>query len=96
MRTRTMSAIVAVAGVGCAGSTDVIQTGPDTYMVATHSTTGSTSGAEQRAKAFAEARDYCEKSGKQLETIRAVESGPAINTSSAEVHFRCVTAAAPK
>lgn len=97
-RIRTLSAIVAVAMAGCSGSTDVIPTGLDTYMVASHEATDSSSGPAQRVKAFEEAREYCEKSGKQLQTIRVIDSRPGSEgkTSSVEVHFRCVTTATPK
>jgi sarcosine oxidase gamma subunit len=98
MKTTTLGAVVTVAMAGCAGSTDVVTTGPDTYMVASHGTTEGSSGSTQKAKALEEAREYCEKSGKQLETIRAIESGPGNygKTSSAEIHFRCVTTATSK
>ena len=90
---RSLSVIAAVTVVGCAGSTDVVPTGPGTYMVASHGTTESSSGSAQKAKALEKAREYCEKSGKRLETIRAIDSGPESygKVSSAEVHFRCVT-----
>lgn len=90
---------VVVVGIsGCGGSTDVVPTGLDTYMVASQGTTAGSSGSAQRAKAFEEAREYCERSGKQLETISVIDSGPGSygQSSSAEVHFRCATAAAPK
>jgi hypothetical protein len=96
MTTRTLIAVVAAATVGCTGATDVVPTGAETYMVTSHGT-GPSSAPEQRAKAFEEAREYCEKAGKKFETIRVIDSGPVGDgkTSTAEVHFRCVTAATP-
>jgi len=97
MTTRALVAVVAAATVGCTGATDVVPTGAETYMVTSHGTMGSSSVPEQRAKAFEEAREYCEKAGKKFETIRVLDSGPGGDgrTATAEVHFRCVTAATP-
>jgi hypothetical protein len=93
---RVVMAMSALAG--CAGTTHVVSTGSDTYMIAAHSVMGWSSGPAQKAKAFEEAEDYCKQSGKEIETIDATDTGAGAfgKISSAEVHFRCVSAATAK
>jgi hypothetical protein len=90
--------MVVLVLVGCASTSHVVPTGSDTFMVAAHGTMGYSSGPEQKAKAFEEAAAYCKLSGKELETISATDTGAGVwgKISSAEVHFRCVSAAAQK
>ncbi|MCA8018101.1 hypothetical protein [Burkholderia metallica] len=78
--------------VGCAGTTDVVSTGPDSYMVASHGTMGWSSGPAQKASAFEKASAYCGRSGKEMEVIQSGDSGTGGfgRISSAEVDFRCV------
>lgn len=76
---------------GCAGVTDVVPTGKDTFMVASHSTMGWSSGPAQKAKAMQDAGQYCAKQGKQLQVISTNEQpGGFGQIASGEVHFRCV------
>ena len=75
MRTRTLAVVAGLVLVGCAGTTHVVPTGPDTYMIAAHGTMGWSWGPAQEAKAFEEASEYCKQSGKQAETITASDSG---------------------
>ncbi len=98
MRLGILNAAVVLAIAGCGGTTNVVPTGSDTYMVAARGTMGWSSGPAQKAKAFEEAGAYCQQSGKQFETIDATDSGAGTwgKISTAEVHFRCVSAAAPK
>jgi hypothetical protein len=96
---KTISVTAAVTAlVGCAAVTPVVQTGPDSYMIAAHGTMGYSSGPAQKAKAFEEASAYCKQSGKVIETIDATDTaaGTFGKISSAEVHFRCVTSAPHK
>jgi hypothetical protein len=77
---------------GCGGVTDVVKTGPDTYMVASHGTMGWSSGSAQKAKAFQDAENYCAKMGKQVQQVEAKESpGGFGRIASGEVEFRCVS-----
>ena len=78
--------------VGCAGVTDVVSTGPDTYMVASHGVMGWSSGGAQKAKAFKEADAFCKSLGKQLQPISTNETpgGGFGKIASGEVHFRCL------
>jgi hypothetical protein len=99
MRTTMLIAVAAVATVGCAGaaSTDVVPTGAGNYMVTSHGPIEA-SGPEPKAKAFDDARMYCEKSGKRFEPIRVMETGPGSDdkTSTVELHFRCVSTDTPQ
>lgn len=77
---------------GCAGVTDVVKTGSDTFMVASHGTMGWSSGPAQKAKAFQSAQTYCENIGKELETISSDEKPSGFGKiASGEVHFKCIT-----
>jgi len=91
LKTITLT-LVSVALTACAGSTNVVPEGHDTYMVAHHGTMGWSSGSAQKAKALEEADDYCHKLGKQMESVAETDSGPGGmgKISSSEVHFRCV------
>ena len=76
----------------CAGVTDVVSTGKDTYMVASHGTMGWSSGGAQKAQAFTQADAFCKKVGKQMQVISESDSGSGGfgKISSGEVSFRCV------
>jgi hypothetical protein len=75
----------------CAGITDVVSTGPDTYMVASHSTMGWSSAGAQKAKAFQEANDYCKNLGKQMLPVSTNETAGGFGKiASGEVEFRCL------
>lgn len=79
---------------GCAGVTDVVTTGNDTYFVASHGTMGWSSGGAQKAAAIVKANEYCQNQSKQMEIINTSDSGNGGfgKISSGEVHFRCVKA----
>jgi len=79
--------------IGCAGVTDVVSTGPDTYMVASHGTMGWSSGPAQKAQAFTQATDYCQKMDKTMQVINARDSGNGGFgvISSGEVSFKCLS-----
>lgn len=76
----------------CAGVTDVVPTGADTFMVASHGTMGWSSGPAQKAAAMKQAGDYCRSSGKDLQVINSTDSGNGEfgKISSGEVQFKCV------
>jgi hypothetical protein len=79
--------------VGCAGVTDVVETGPGTYMVASHGTMGWSSGPAQKAKAYQKATDFCRTKGLQLHAVADHEEpGGFGKIASGEVHFACVSA----
>jgi hypothetical protein len=70
-----LAALAAIGVSGCAGVTDVVSTGPDSYMVASHGTMGWSSGPAQKAAAFEKADAYCEERGKAVQVIKASDSG---------------------
>jgi len=78
--------------LGCAGATHVVSTGPGTYMIASHGVMGWSSGPAQKAKAFEEANDYCQRLGKQMQPINSSETeGGFGKIASGEVDFKCAT-----
>ena len=82
-----------VATVGCAGVTDVVSTGPDSYMVASHGTMGWSSGPAQKAKAFQQADEFCKAKGKVVQTLGTSEHPSGFGQiASGEVEFKCVAA----
>jgi hypothetical protein len=99
MNNRQLSTIAIGAALlllaACASS-GVVQTGPDTYMVA-NSEWGFTSGGYQKAKAIAEADRYCGRLGRQIEVIGSTQHGVEFGkTPSAEVDFKCLPKPSPK
>lgn len=97
MKTAVYCVASALLVAGCAGVTDVVPTGPDTYMVASHSTMGWSSGPAQKAAAFEKANDYCNGLGKVMQVIKARDSGNGAfgKISSGEVDFRCINSDDP-
>lgn len=83
----------ALALAACAGVTDVVETGPNTFMVASHGTMGWSSGGAQKAKAIQQAGDFCRGRGKRMELVQARETsqGGFGQIAAGEVEFRCVT-----
>ena len=76
----------------CAGVSNVVSAGKDTYLVANSGTMGWSSGGQQKAKALQKAEDFCNRKGEKLEVIRSYDSGAGGfgRISSAEVEFRCI------
>ena len=74
----------------CAGVTDVVKTGPETFMVASHGTMGWSSGSAQKAKALQQAEAFCASVGKQMEVTSTAETPSGFGKiASGEVHFKC-------
>ena len=87
---KNLLALVGIATLfGCASS-GIVQTGPNSYMLA-KSEWGFTSGAVHTARLMQEASDFCRVKGKQINVISRksndVEFG---KTPAAEVTFQCV------
>ena len=89
MKTALLCALLA----GCATMvTNVVPTGPDTYMVSSHGVMGWSSSGEQKAKAFETAGAYCKRSGKVMVATNTSETpGGFGRIASGDVEFRCVT-----
>jgi len=91
--TRYFATVALMVGGGAAeaGRTRVVQTGPDTYIVASNSVKGWSSSSTQKVKAIELAAEYCEKLGKRMEIVgSSVQSGGFARQASADVEFRCV------
>src|SRR5450631_360746 len=59
-----------LASSGCAGTThQVVPTGHDTYMVASHGTMGYSSAGAQKAKAYQYANDFCKAKDREVQTV---------------------------
>jgi glycerol-3-phosphate cytidylyltransferase-like family protein len=75
---------------GCASVSDVVPTGPDTFMVAAHGIDGNGSGAAQKAIALKAANAYCQARTKQMQVVRIESVEPFFGRPpSADVQFRC-------
>ncbi len=75
----------------CAGVTDVIPIGKDTYMIASRGVMGWSSSQEEKALAFQKAGKYCNSLGKELQPVNTNETaGGYGRIASAEVQFRCL------
>lgn len=86
-----IAVVAATTLTACAGVTNVVSTGPDTYMVASHGVMGWSSGSAQKAKAIQEAGAYCKSLGKELKSINTSETPSGFGKiASGEVEFRCV------
>lgn len=88
MQKLQMAVAVAVLA-GCASS-GVVQTGPDTYVIA-KSEWGFTSGAVHAAKITQEASDHCRSLGKVVKVTSVQKNDVELGkTPAAEVNFQCV------
>lgn len=82
-------ATVVVLLTGCASS-GVVQTAPDTYMIA-KSEWGFTSGAVHAARLAQEASDYCRSLGKVVKVTSIQKNDVELGkTPAATVNFQCV------
>lgn len=85
-------AISALVISGCANVTDVVSTGPGTYMIAAEGVLGNSSSGKQAFKATEQAAAFCSKQSKQLNTIEVKEvPGGFGKVASATVYFRCIS-----
>lgn len=88
MRKITLGFAVLLAG--CAGVTDVVSAGPDTYMIASQGIAGNGSGASQKIAALQGADNYCKARGKNMHVIHSEQSEPMFGRApSAQVEFSC-------
>jgi len=91
MKTSLSAAMTVSMLIGCASTTDVVSTGPDTYMVVAEGVLGNSSSGKQAYKAQKQAAEFCSKQGKQVETVNVNEvPGGFGKVASATVNFRCV------
>jgi hypothetical protein len=91
IRTAMAGALLVSCTAAVAGGSDVVQTGPDTYILANHGVKGWSSGSTQKVKAIERASEYCKKLGKQMQIVNVTENaGGWAKQASADVEFRCV------
>jgi hypothetical protein len=78
---------------GCASNTGIVKIGKDTYMVSRQAATGFSGSGDLKAKCIEEARQFCEKQGKELQVISTWEASPPYilaNFPKAEIQFMCL------
>ena len=91
MRTLFAVLVIGSALLGCASVTDVVSTGPETYMVAAEGVLGNSSSGKQAFKAQEQAAAFCNAKGMQVETISSQEvPGGFGKVASATVNFKCL------
>lgn len=84
--------LLAILVAGCASVTDVVPTGPDTFMVSARGVMGNSSAGQEKAKAFQRANEYCNDLGRQMVPINVSETtGGFGRIASGDVEFRCTT-----
>ena len=90
---RTMLAFVFISVAGCASNSGIVQMGSNTYMVSRQAATGFTGMGTLKAEAMKEAYGQCQKTGKAVEVIEAIDAKPPYifgNFPKTEIRFRCV------
>lgn len=81
--------LTVAALAGCASS-GVVQSGPDTYVIA-RSEWGFTSGSVHAARLTQEASDYCRSAGKVIKVTSVQKNDVQFGkTPAAEINFQCV------
>ncbi|WP_159082217.1 hypothetical protein [Rhodanobacter thiooxydans] len=93
---KTILFVAAICALAACSSGGPVKTGPDTYYLTKKSAGCGFSGGEgSKAALLREANDFCAKQGKEIKTLEAdAKNGvPFVRCASAEVQFRCVSAA---
>lgn len=91
MRNFSTFLVIGSALFGCASVTDVVTTGPESYMVAAEGVLGNSSSGMQAVKAQERAAAFCSAKGLQVETISSQEiPGGFGKVASATVNFKCI------
>lgn len=87
MRNIVLLTVAALAGCASSG---VVQSGPDTYVIA-RSEWGFTSGSVHAARLTQEASDYCGSAGKVIKVTSVQKNDVQFGkTPAAEINFQCV------
>ena len=83
--------IAAAAIAGCTTMSDVMQIGPDTYIVSTTARGGFTTDTEVKSTVIRKAQAHCGSMGRQMQMVTSNNSGTQGWTpQNAEVTFKCV------
>ncbi len=87
-------AAICVTFFGCASNSGVVPMGNNTYMVSRQAASGFSGMGTLKAEAMKEAYNQCQKSGKSVEVIEAVDAKPPYifgNFPKTEIRFKCVS-----
>jgi len=88
---RAFLSTIALLLAGCTTMSDVMQIGPDSYMVSTSVRGGLTSDTEVKSTVIRKAQAHCGAQGKQMQMVSSANSGTQGWTpQNAEVTFKCV------
>ena len=93
MRKLASVIFVSLITVGCASNSGVVQVGENTYMVSRLAASGFSGMGTLKADAMKEAYSECQKTGKDVEMIEAIDAKPPYifgNFPKTEVHFKCI------
>ena len=85
------AAVAVLSCAGCASVSDVVPTGPGTFMVAAHGIDGNGSGAAQKVIALKAAAAHCTAKGLGFQVLSAETVEPQFGRPpSAQVNFKCI------
>lgn len=87
-----MKTIVLIAALlaGCVGTSEVVKTGPDTYLVIGHSDSGLHSG-QGPIVAAKRANEFCASQGREAKIIdRQTRGIPGLTQMDTDVTFECI------
>lgn len=86
----TIGLLCVAALAGCANVSDVVPTGPGTYMLVSNGIAGNGSGAAQLANAIQKAGNFCSSQRKQMKIIHSGQIEPMFGRApSGQVDFSC-------
>ena len=91
---KAMLAVLFVFVPGCASNSGIVPMGHNTYMVSRQAATGFTGMGTLKADAMKEAYEQCQKTGKAVQVIEAIDAKPPYifgNFPKTEIRFKCVT-----
>ncbi len=92
MTARHVAALAALVVAACSSVTEVIRTGPNSYMVGANAHGGFRSDTEVKALAIKRANEYCAQQGKFAQVTLTNSTGTQMWTpQNAEVSFTCVS-----
>lgn len=78
---------------GCASNSGVVPMGNNTYMVSRQAASGFSGMGTLKADAMKEAYQQCQKTGKSVDVIEAIDTKPPYifgNFPKTEIRFKCI------
>jgi len=85
--------IFSVVLFGCASNSGIVPMGNDTYMVSRQAASGFSGMGTLKADAMKEAYQQCQKTGKSVDVIEAIDTKPPYifgNFPKTEIRFKCI------